>query len=42
MFEKEFYEASLIEVTEFILTDSIAASVPMGSFGFDEIFGGEE
>lgn len=42
MFEKEVYEAPSIEVTEFVLTDSIAASAQMGSLGFDEIFGGDE
>lgn len=41
MFEKEVYEAPVIEVTEFELTDSIAESAQTSSnlFGFEEIWG---
>lgn len=41
MFEKEVYEAPVIEITEFELSESIAESANsgMGSLGFDEIWG---
>ena len=41
MFEKEKYEKPTVEVVEFELSDSIAASGPKGLYGFEEIWGDE-